>query len=268
MHVVEGRAVERAGRPAPRSPVRLGPLCAGYRSPRRSTSVPRSSRGAVWPPRNATCSTAGPGGRRPHWPTPHSCTPQSRPCPRLRRSDPGAAARERPEHGGVTVPASCGSPVPASRGPGSGLPWPCELPRVEAGDRSGRSDAGQPGVARPGRIVLHVPDRTISLSRLSGRPCPTDRLRRRRRGLTSRGSQPRCKLRLSTSLPGLRPSAVASVPEIVARLADDGPVTSMIDCADGGFLPDGVFDQLPMPSQIGAIRVGCGDVEKALPVTL
>ena len=36
----------------------------------------------------------------------------------------------------------------------------------------------------------------------------------------------------------------------------------MIDCVDGGFLPDGVFDQLPMPSQIGAIRVGCGDVKK------
>jgi hypothetical protein len=44
---------------------------------------------------------------------------------------------------------------------------------------------------------------------------------------------------------------------IVARLA--GMVdrfTSMLDCVDVGFLPDGILDQLPQPSQIGAVRVG------------
>jgi len=46
-------------------------------------------------------------------------------------------------------------------------------------------------------------------------------------------------------------------PEIVARLA--GMVdrfTSMLDCVDVGFLPDGILDQLPLPAQIGATRVG------------
>jgi hypothetical protein len=46
-------------------------------------------------------------------------------------------------------------------------------------------------------------------------------------------------------------------PEIVARLA--GMVdrfTGMLDCIDVGFLPDGILDQLPLPAQIGATRVG------------
>ena len=46
-------------------------------------------------------------------------------------------------------------------------------------------------------------------------------------------------------------------PQIVARLA--GMVdrfTSMLDCVDIGFLPDGILDQLPLPAQIGATRVG------------
>jgi hypothetical protein len=53
-------------------------------------------------------------------------------------------------------------------------------------------------------------------------------------------------------------------PEIVTRLV--GMVdrfTSMLDCVDVGFLPDGVLDQLPTPSQIGATRVGGVDVNKA-----
>jgi hypothetical protein len=52
-------------------------------------------------------------------------------------------------------------------------------------------------------------------------------------------------------------------PTIVARLA--GMVdrfTSMLDCVDVAFLPDGVLDELPHPSQIGATRVGGVDINK------
>ena len=38
--------------------------------------------------------------------------------------------------------------------------------------------------------------------------------------------------------------------------------TSMLDCVDVAFLPDGILDQLPTPSQIGATRVGGVDVNK------
>ena len=50
---------------------------------------------------------------------------------------------------------------------------------------------------------------------------------------------------------------------IVARLT--GMVdrfTTMLDCVDIGFLPDGILDQLPQPSQIGAVRVGGIDTNK------
>jgi len=50
---------------------------------------------------------------------------------------------------------------------------------------------------------------------------------------------------------------------IVARLA--GMVdrfTSMLDCVDTGFLPDGILDRLPTPSRIGAVRVGGVDTNK------
>ena len=52
-------------------------------------------------------------------------------------------------------------------------------------------------------------------------------------------------------------------PAIVARLA--GMVdrfTSMLDCVDVGFLPDGILDQLPTASQIGATRVGGIDLNR------
>ena len=52
-------------------------------------------------------------------------------------------------------------------------------------------------------------------------------------------------------------------PAIVARLA--GMVdrfTSMLDCVDVAFLPDGILDQLPTPSQIGATRVGGIDLNR------
>jgi hypothetical protein len=53
-------------------------------------------------------------------------------------------------------------------------------------------------------------------------------------------------------------------PAIVARLAAMvDRFTSMLDCVDVAFLPDGVLDQLPTPSQIGATRVGGIDINKA-----
>jgi hypothetical protein len=38
--------------------------------------------------------------------------------------------------------------------------------------------------------------------------------------------------------------------------------TTMLDCVDVAFLPDGILDQLPEPSQIGAVRVGGLDTNK------
>lgn len=52
-------------------------------------------------------------------------------------------------------------------------------------------------------------------------------------------------------------------PEITTRLA--GMVhrfAGMLDCVDIGFLPDGLLDQLPLASRIGATRVGGVDVNK------
>jgi hypothetical protein len=50
---------------------------------------------------------------------------------------------------------------------------------------------------------------------------------------------------------------------IVTRLAGIlDRFTSMLDCVDVGFLPDGLLDQLPTPSQIGAVRVGGVDPNK------
>jgi hypothetical protein len=52
-------------------------------------------------------------------------------------------------------------------------------------------------------------------------------------------------------------------PEIVTRLA--GMVdrfTTMLDCVDVAFLPDGLLDELPRPCQIGAARIGGVDVNK------
>ena len=57
--------------------------------------------------------------------------------------------------------------------------------------------------------------------------------------------------------------ALENFPTIVARLG--GMVdrfTSMLDCVDISFLPDGILDQLPTPSQIGATRTGGVDVNK------
>jgi hypothetical protein len=57
--------------------------------------------------------------------------------------------------------------------------------------------------------------------------------------------------------------AVDKFPTIVAKLAAMvHRFCTMLDCVDVGFLPDGVLDQLPQPSQIGATRVGGVDLNK------
>jgi hypothetical protein len=57
--------------------------------------------------------------------------------------------------------------------------------------------------------------------------------------------------------------ALEKFPAIVSRLA--GMVdrfTGMLDCVDVAFLPDGLLDQLPLPTQLGATRVGGVDLNK------
>jgi hypothetical protein len=52
-------------------------------------------------------------------------------------------------------------------------------------------------------------------------------------------------------------------PEIAARLAGlAGRFCTMPDCVDAGFIPGGLLDELPLPSQPGATRVGGIDVNK------
>jgi hypothetical protein len=63
-------------------------------------------------------------------------------------------------------------------------------------------------------------------------------------------------------------------PQIITRLtAMVDRFTSMLDCVELGFLPDGILDELPAPSQLAATRVGGIDlntprVQAALAATL
>jgi len=41
-----------------------------------------------------------------------------------------------------------------------------------------------------------------------------------------------------------------------------GRFCAMLDCVDIGFIPGGLFDELPLPSQTGATRTGGIDVNK------
>jgi hypothetical protein len=51
--------------------------------------------------------------------------------------------------------------------------------------------------------------------------------------------------------------------EIITRLAAmAGRFATTLDCADIGFLPDGVLDELPLPSELGATRTGGIDLNK------
>jgi hypothetical protein len=51
--------------------------------------------------------------------------------------------------------------------------------------------------------------------------------------------------------------------QIITRLAGmAGRFATTLDCADTSFLPDGILDQLPLPSQLGATRTGGIDLNK------
>jgi hypothetical protein len=51
--------------------------------------------------------------------------------------------------------------------------------------------------------------------------------------------------------------------QIAARLAGMAErFATALDCADTGFLPDGILDQLPLPAQLGAVRTGGIDLNK------
>ena len=57
--------------------------------------------------------------------------------------------------------------------------------------------------------------------------------------------------------------ALERFPQIVARLAGMCQrFCTALDCVDIGFIPDGTLDQLPLPAQLGASRVGGIDVNK------
>ena len=57
--------------------------------------------------------------------------------------------------------------------------------------------------------------------------------------------------------------ALEKFPEIVARLAGMAArFCTMLDCVDTGFIPGGTLDELPLPSQIGAVRTGGIDLNK------
>ena len=57
--------------------------------------------------------------------------------------------------------------------------------------------------------------------------------------------------------------ALERFPQIIARLAGMCQrFCTALDCVDTGFLPDGTLDQLPLPAQLGASRVGGIDVNK------
>ena len=52
-------------------------------------------------------------------------------------------------------------------------------------------------------------------------------------------------------------------PDIVSRLAGmAGRFCTMLDCADTGFIPDGLLDELPLPARTGTVRAGGIDVNK------
>jgi hypothetical protein len=60
-----------------------------------------------------------------------------------------------------------------------------------------------------------------------------------------------------------RGRALDRFPQIVARLAGMCQrFCTALDCVDTGFIPGGTLDQLPLPAQLGASRVGGIDVNK------
>jgi hypothetical protein len=58
-------------------------------------------------------------------------------------------------------------------------------------------------------------------------------------------------------------SSLDNFPKIINRLAGIARrFATTLDCADISFLPDGVLDQVPLPSRIGAICTGRIDLNK------
>ena len=51
-------------------------------------------------------------------------------------------------------------------------------------------------------------------------------------------------------------------PQITTRLTAMVDFTSMLDCVEVGFLPDGILDQLPAPAHIAATRIGGIDLNR------
>jgi len=59
------------------------------------------------------------------------------------------------------------------------------------------------------------------------------------------------------------PRGLAHFDQIIARLAGMADrFATALDCADVSFLPDGILDQLPQPSRLGATRTGGIDLSK------
>jgi hypothetical protein len=57
--------------------------------------------------------------------------------------------------------------------------------------------------------------------------------------------------------------ALEKFPDITARLAGmAGRFCTMLDCVDTGFIPDGILDELPQASRVGAARTGGIDLNK------
>src|SRR5712692_10443930 len=56
---------------------------------------------------------------------------------------------------------------------------------------------------------------------------------------------------------------IDNFPQIITALAGiAGQFATTLDCADTGFIGDGILDQLPLPSRIGAVRAGGIDLNK------
>ncbi len=56
---------------------------------------------------------------------------------------------------------------------------------------------------------------------------------------------------------------IGNFPEIITRLAGiTGRFATTLDCADIAFIADGLLDELPLPSQLGATRTGGIDLNK------
>ncbi len=56
---------------------------------------------------------------------------------------------------------------------------------------------------------------------------------------------------------------IDNFPQIITALAGiAGQFATTLDCADTGFIGDGILDQLPLPSRLGAVRAGGIDLNK------